>query len=183
MLESECASRAAPAWEADRGEPLPLVARIWLGFDGTISSFLRAACGEPIVSRVLSAPPTRRFTPAEDWAWPAARALDRIVLRCGERSGKPYYHAHSTLALDRLPEAAEALLRSEVPLAAALRRLRIDTTYVPVSSRCAPVGALAAFFDVPEGSPAGELCYTINARGLPLGLVREVFPLQGLPLS
>lgn len=183
MLESESLWRAEPATEAVPAGPLPLVARIWLGFDGTISSFLRAACGEPIVSRVLSAPPTRRFTEAEDWAWPAARALDRVVLRCGERSGKPYYHAHSTLALDRLPEAAEALLRSEVPLAAALRRLRIDTTYVPVSSRWTRIGSLAALFDLPEDSAAGELCYTINAQGLPLGLVREVFPFQGLPQS
>jgi hypothetical protein len=163
--------------------PLSLLARIWMSFDGTISSLLQAAAGEAIVSQILTEPRIRPFGQAEEWAPAEGAAMERIVLRRGARTGIAYYHAQVTIALGRVSPDAQRLFRTEMPFAAALRRLNIDTTYCPVASRCIALDELAPLFDLPQDAQAGEFLYDVKTTGLAIARIREVFPLERLPMG
>jgi hypothetical protein len=159
----------------------PLVARIWMSFDGTISSFIEAVVGERLSSVCLSEPTERPFSPSESWASANETALDRVVIRKGNKSNISYYWAKSTINLNLLPIQVAERLKTNAALGAILRDGGLDVTYERRSSRIRTLGELGASFSLPATAQAGELEYAICSQGKVIADIVECFPLATLP--
>lgn len=161
------------------------MARIWMTFDGTLSSFVEAATGERLRSRLLTPDTEPSFLMDSEWAKPDEPVLEREVVRYGVTTSKPYYHARSQIAVDRLPAEAKPLLATAIPLASIFRHLAIDTTYLPIApSTSGPLGdELAPHFDLPSDALCGRLVYDICHAGIAVARLVETFPLANLPTS
>src|SRR5438128_1395160 len=103
---------------------LPLLQRVLLMNDGTLTDALEAAFLEPIalVKLAIDLHDTAHPFPLIDL--PAGSAImERKILLRGETTGTTYIYAESTLALDRLdPTFRDQLVNSKLPLG----RLWID---------------------------------------------------------
>lgn len=105
--------------------------RIWIDFDGTISSFVGAIAGERIRS-VLQDEGLLEFSDER------GRMLRRAVERRGVSTDILYYRAVSYVRLDRLPDLAKKAMLTDESMGEALRAAGMDVTYAPVGWDIAP---------------------------------------------
>ncbi len=156
------------AGRPDAVAQLPLVGRLLLTSDGTITAMLEQITGERVI------PFRIEHTPAE--ADPdVARLLEvadcssllvRETLLRGAVSERVYVEARSILALDAVPpRLRNDLLSTDEPIGRLLRRHRIESFREIVSVH------------VPQGDEPAEPSrqYLIHTQGVPTLLIEELF--------
>ena len=167
--------------EAARVAGLPVLQRLLLTTDGTVTTALATLVDEPVGVRVLDQRANVLACDDDELDLDAGESVfERRVLLHGARSGAPLLYGASRIVMSRLPRGArEALRRGDVAIGAVLRAHRLETFRVPlgVGVRSARAGAVAHL-------GGGAMCwrrYAINAGGRALMIVDEQFPADGFP--
>lgn len=167
------------ALEAARVAGLPVLQRLLLTTDGTVTTTLATLMGEPIGVRTLD---QRSVVLSDDDVELALHAGDRVlersVLLYGAASGTPLLYGASRIVSDRLPRGARDILAGGgVAIGLVLRSYELETFRAPLS-----VGVRAASDDASAHLGRGLMCwrrYAINAGGQALMIVDEQFPAAG----
>ena len=159
---------------------LPLLQRILVTTDGTVTDMLTVAFLEPIELVKISvtlAPSTSRIE-ALDLPEGSMTMRRQIVLR-GRQSGRPYAYAETTVAADRLPLALrEDLLAGRVPLGQLWQTHRLETWKErPVVCERAAGDAGSHLGLAPEARLI-ERSYRTFTGGVPAFHVTEYFPAE-----
>lgn len=162
--------------------------RIWLLFDGTISSLVIAAAGEGLS---VDAVQPQRLVSFEDakpnlTQWLMDRPehlLQRSIIRRGERSGRTYYYAESITDVASLPPGVQdQLLEGSEPIHQILDENGLDRTYVVVAYDRRPLGELGAFFGLEPDTLGLQHTFRVMHRRHTIMIISEVFPEGTLPL-
>lgn len=167
------------AVEAARVADLPVLQRLLLTTDGTVTTALATLTGEPIGVRTLDQRTAVLGSDDDELGLEAGeRVLERSVLLHGADSGTPLLYGASRIVSQRLPRGVrEALIGGGVAIGLVLRSYELETFRAPLSVGVRPASAGA----VPHlGS--GLMCwrrYAINAGGQALMIVDEQFPAAG----
>jgi len=167
------------ALEAARIADLPVLQRLLLTTDGTVTTALATLMGEPIGVRTLAQRSVVLSADDDELALTAGeRVLERSVLLHGAASGTPLLYGASRIASDRLPRGArDVLLGGGVAIGLVLRSYQLETFRAPLS-----VGVRTASADASAHLGSGLMCwrrYAINAGGQALMIVDEQFPAAG----
>jgi len=152
---------------------LPLLQRILLVCDGTLTDTIEAAFQEPIVLHKVDVAVSAAATPTPELSIQSgAQVMHRRILLRGESTGRNYVYAQSLLALDHLPAGFRRdLVESNVPLGRLWSDYRLETWKELLSVERAP--ATSAYF------PAGDLLtrtYRVISAGRPIMRITESFP-------
>lgn len=158
---------------------LPVLQRLLLTTDGTVTTALGTVMAEPVGVWLLD---HQLHTLAhDDYELELEAGCDtllRRVLLYGRRSGTPLLFGCSRIALERLPHAAlRALLDGDIPIGLVLRTHRIETFRAPLS-----IGVKPASGDAAALLGTGLMCrrkYAIGSGGLPLMVADEQFRAAG----
>jgi chorismate-pyruvate lyase len=108
---------------------LPLLQRILLVCDGTLTDTIEAAFQEPIILHKVEVTVARATEHVPELAIePGAEVMRRRIELRGGNSGRVYVQAESLLALDHLPEGFRRdLVESNVPLGRLWSDYRLET--------------------------------------------------------
>src|SRR5688500_5163022 len=140
--------------------------RIILTTDGTVTDILEAHFRERMdVVPVRQQPVDAAALSADQRAalGDAAEILEREILLRGEISESCHVHAHSLIALDRLPEDVRTgLLEKKKPIGHLLLEYRIATFKEIVDCHREPAGVLAKLFAISERAPLLSRTYVIS---------------------
>ena len=173
--------RRAP--EAALLADVPVLQRLLLTTDGTVTAALSTLVSEPIAVRVLGQRTAVVADRDDELGLDAgAGVLERRVLLYGARSGTPLLYGASRIVSERLPRGAvEALKGGAVPIGLVLRAHALETFRAPLSIgvRAPSAGAVAHL-------GRGLMCwrrYAIHAAGQVLMVVDEQFPADGFEAS
>lgn len=155
-----------------------MVQRIMLATDGTLTDTVEAIFNEPVRLKKLS---VASGTSESDLEWltlPAgADIMMRRVLIAGERSGRAYVYAESTLSLDRLPgEFRTQLQISNEPLGRLWSRYRLETWKELVHVRLLAEPAISGYFHPDDSREIVSRTYRLFSGGQPVMLINEYFP-------
>jgi chorismate-pyruvate lyase len=157
---------------------LPLLQRILVTTDGTVTDMLSVAFLEPIELAKISvtlAPSAERVA-VLDLPAGSMTMLRQIVLR-GSRSRRPYAYAETIIAADRLPgPLRDDLLAGVVPLGQLWQAHRLETWKERPVVRERPAGSIATHLDVTAEVHVIERAYRTFTTGVPVFHVREYFP-------
>lgn len=165
--------------EAELVARLPVLQRMLLTTDGTVTTALGTMVGEPVCVSMLGQ--ERRMLEADDAELQlreGGEVLIRRVLLRGSYSSRPLLLGYSRIALSRLPRAPrELLLSGDVAIGLVLRSHRIETFRAPLR-----IGVRQASSYVAGLLGAGLMCrrtYTIDSGGIAVMVVHEQFPASG----
>jgi chorismate-pyruvate lyase len=158
---------------------LPVLQRLLLTTDGTVTTALATLAGEPIGVRMLD---QRTAVLAHDDGELALLAgesvIERRALLHGAQSGTPLLYGASRIVPQRLPRGVrDALVDGGVAIGVVLRAHELETFRVPLR-----VGVLAASDGAVPHLGSGLMCrrrYAINAGGKALMVIDEQFPFAG----
>lgn len=157
---------------------LGIVPRILLATDGTLTHILEAYADEAVYlvklqHSFLTDPAARRpFGLADD-----ERALRRVILLRGSRSGATFIHADSVVMMDRLPPGmAEALTETDRPIGKLLADCRAETFREIADVWEVHDAEIASHFDIQPHDPLLARTYRILSGGRPLAWITETFP-------
>lgn len=160
------------------------VQRLLLATDGTLTHILEAYLGERVClvklrNALLTDPAERgRHELDED-----ERALRRVILLQGSRTGATFVFADSLVMLDRVdPLVASGLLETDTPIGKLLWRCRAETFREITDVWQRRDGAIAAHFGLPGTDPLVSRKYQIVEHGRPIAIITETFPKLGFPL-
>jgi chorismate-pyruvate lyase len=159
---------------------LPLLQRILVTTDGTVTDMLAVAFLEPIelVKIAVTLAPAAAAVPPLDLPSGALVMWRRIVLR-GRGSGRPYAYAETVIAADRLPtRVRDDLLAGLVPLGQLWQIHRLETWKErPIVSE-RPAGALGSHLQLAPEATLIERSYRTFMGGAPVFHVTEYFPVD-----
>ena len=158
---------------------LPILQRMLLTTDGTVTTALATLMGESIGVRTLEQRTAALVHDDDELDLGAGeRVLERRVLLHGAQSGTPLLYGASRIVSHRLPAGArDALLGGGVAIGVVLRSYELETLRIPLSVGLRRAGESAA-----EHLGGGLMCwrrYAINAGGRALMIVDEQFPAAG----
>jgi len=157
---------------------LGTIPRILFATDGTIIHIVEAYAEEPVDlvrlrSSMVTDPAVRRAFGAE----PDERALQRLSLLKGRRSGRVFVHADSIVMPDRLPPPLpDELVTTDESILRLLSKHRIASFREGIGEWEGHDTAVGAHFD---GGPDVELVartYQIVVHGRPVAWITESFP-------
>ncbi|HEX2772146.1 MAG TPA: chorismate pyruvate-lyase family protein, partial [Micromonosporaceae bacterium] len=133
------------AVEVARVADLPVLQRLLLTTDGTVTTALSTVVGEPIGVRTLDQRATVLAHDDDELAMKAGeRILERSVLLHGAASGTPLLYGASRIVLHRLPRGArDALLGGGVAIGLVLRSYELETFRAPLSIGVRPASEAA----------------------------------------
>ena len=159
---------------------LPVLQRLLLTTDGTVTTALATIVSEPVSVRILAQRTIALAADDDDLGlWAGAKVLERRVLLHGADSGTPLLYGSSRIVAHRLPRAArDDLASGTIAIGLVLRAHEIETFRVPLA-----IGVLPASADAAALLGPGLVCarrYAINAGGRPIMVVDEQFPADGL---
>ena len=164
---------------------MTLVPRILLATDGGITHILEAYAGEEIdhvrlaASTGLGASDRQRLGLAAE-----ERALHRVSLLHGRSSERPFVHAESVVALDRLPEqAARELWQTGASLLDVLAENRIGTFRETIGEWDCLDRQISGRLGLSPSERLLGRTYHIVCAGRPVAWVTEHFPVSGFPLG
>jgi chorismate-pyruvate lyase len=157
-------------------QSLPLIQRLLLSCDGTLTDTLEAIFLEPICLTKIGQEIFPDAPAAVDLELKAEeRVMVRKVLLVGEKTSTPYVYAETILAIDRLsPELARELQTTGKPIGKLLQEHRLEGRRGFLSMR------RCALDDVPI--PFASDCEVISRRysficgGSPLMIIKEFVP-------
>ena len=158
---------------------LPVVQRLLLTTDGTVTAALAALMCEPVEVRILDQRTAVLADDDEELVLEAgATVVDRTVLLCGAQTGTPLLYGASRIVSRRLPRVArDALIDGGNAIGLVLRACELETFRAPLR-----VGVQLASEGAALHLGAGLMCrrrYAINAGGQALMIVDEQFPADG----
>jgi chorismate-pyruvate lyase len=160
---------------------LSLIPRILLATDGAITHILEAYAGETVdfvrvrASVVSDGADRQRLALGDD-----ERALRRISLLRGSRSGRVFVHADSVVVVDRIPEpVATELLATDGSLLKLLAHHRIGTFRETVAEWEGTDAAVAAHFGAGPDEIQVARTYEVVLDGRPVAWITESFPKGG----
>jgi chorismate-pyruvate lyase len=167
------------AVEVARVADLPVLQRLLLTTDGTVTTALSTIVGEPIGVHTLDQRTAVLARDDDELALAAGEpVLERSVLLHGATSGTPLLFGASRIVSHRLPRGArDALLGGGVAIGLVLRSYELETFRVPLS-----IGVRPACEAATPHLGSGLMCwrrYAIHAGGRPLMIVDEQFPAAG----
>lgn len=156
--------------------PMSVLQRVLLTTNGTVTDFLEAYAGEPMVvvkwSQSFEPPtPETRLDGADQ------RLLERTITLRGARSGTTFLHADSHIAADRVPSGLlDSLLETGRPLGRLLNEHRVESFRQIIATGVMPADALGTCFGVAADSELLFRTYLIHVGGRPLMRITERFP-------
>ncbi|HEX8159426.1 MAG TPA: chorismate pyruvate-lyase family protein [Solirubrobacteraceae bacterium] len=158
---------------------LPVLQRLLLTTDGTMTTALATLLGEPIGVRLLHQDKTMLAQDDEELSLREGReVIERRALLHGAESRTPLLLGVSRIAVHRLPrEARAALIDGVVPIGLLLRSHEIETFRAPLS-----IGVRRASDEAARYLGDTPMCwrrYLIKADRRPLMSVDEQFPAAG----
>jgi len=157
---------------------LGIIPRILFATDGTIIHIVEAYAGEAVdLVRLRSSMVTDPGVRQELGAEPDERALQRLSLLRGRRSGRVFVHADSIVLLDRLPPPlADELMSTGTSILKLFAQHQIASFREGIGEWEGHDTAVGAHFD---GGPDVELVartYQIVVHGRPVAWITESFP-------
>jgi len=158
---------------------LPVLARLLLTTDGTVTAALAALMCEPVDVRILDQRTAVLADDDEELVLEAgATVVDRRVLLRGAQTGTPLLYGASRIVSRRLPRGArDALIDGGGAIGLVLRSCELETFRAPLR-----VGVQSAGDGAASHLGSGLMCrrrYAINAGGHALMIVDEQFPADG----
>jgi len=169
-----------PAWSPGTvlAHELTPFQQVLLGTDGTVLHLLEVYTGEPIEAVKLGQELTE--APEDDTDAQVAAGtpvLRRKVLLRGAHTGRHLIHAEVVVVAGRLPAGLlDALLTTEVPIGALLRRHELESRREVLRVWREPAGSRASYFTLDPGDPMLARTYVILARRRPIMVISERFP-------
>lgn len=156
---------------------LPLLQRVLLISDGTLTDIVEAAHQEPIrlVKLDVTAMPAAEDIP--DLELPGGDFLmKRRVLLQGAKSGINYVYAETLIAVDRLhPEIRRQLLHTDNPIGRLWARHKLETRKEILRIWRVDQGEILEHFENPEGGLLGR-SYRVFSGGQAIMVISEYFP-------
>lgn len=164
---------------------LDVLQRVLLTTDGTVVQILEAFFDDPIHLgwHVQSTEP---LSPADDDLQPAGEqtVLRRKVLLQGTRTGRNYVYADTAVLVERLDAPLRHdLLATSKPIGWLLRAHRTETFREMLRMGRRRAGPLATEFDIDADDELVFRTYRIIAKGRPIMLLAEHFPIGPLTAS
>jgi chorismate-pyruvate lyase len=158
--------------------------RILLITDGTVTELLEHYLEERIeIHKILECveeDSTRiharhgRFTQGYSGA-----ILKREVLLRGQRTGKNWLYAQSTILLEHLDDAfREDLLRTKTPIGKLWKKHRSETFKAILELDRHPAQEVAQHFGIAPSAPLITRSYSVQSNRRPVMLISEHFPLD-----
>ena len=153
--------------------------RALLVMDGTLTHFVEAYHGEPLDAEGLRQG-SERLSAYDEWlAAPAGMpVMERQAVLTGAISGRLYAYAESRIVTDRLPPCLrDAIAGSSELLGRTMRACRVETFRELLWYGFQYPSELPDALDAYAGTRFLTRAYQIIARGRPLMVITEKFPL------
>lgn len=148
---------------------LPLVARLLLVTDGTVTELLEAMLGEPL----------KLCSKQQDKNTNDELTLKRKVVLCGKQTDTPWLYAESLLFTQALPFSIQQQLEHEnVPIGTIFQQLKSDTHREMLDCGYATHQQAAVKLDLPSDYLFLFRRYHIVAQHAPLMQICEWFPYE-----
>ena len=156
---------------------LPLLQRVLLVCDGTLTDTLAAAFLEPIAVRKLASSVTLATSRIDALDVDQGQALlTRQVVLFGEKTRRSYVYAESLIMVDRLPASLRDGLASEMPLGRLWQDHGLETLKELLNVVRRPADDLAAHFGCDRDCELLARTYRVITAGIPVICITEYFP-------
>ena len=158
---------------------LPVLQRLVLTADGTVTDLLEAYCGERMLVTVLRQEVVGLATvePHHKARLGAGDGLRREIVLRGETSGRCQIYADSIIALDRIPVLVrDGLIEKAKGIGHLLLEHRIHTFKEIVECRRETAGSLAKLFEIAEDATLLSRTYIVFMDRVGSMLITEKIP-------
>ncbi len=157
---------------------LGIIPRVLFATDGTIIHIIEAYAEEPVdLVRLRSSMVTDSAVRRAFEAEPDERALQRISLIQGRRSGRVFVHADSIVMLDRLPPPVpEELMTTASSILRLFSQHQIASFREGIGEWEGHDETVAAHFESGASAELVARTYQIVVKGRPVAWITESFP-------
>lgn len=157
---------------------LPLIDRLFLTCDGTLTDIIEAAFLEPIKLTKLSVTSSLTSAPIEELDLKSGEpVMRREILLQGENSQTTYMYAETVVALDGLPATLrEQLANTDIPIGRLMMQHKLETRKELLKIWRVPTTDVSLFFGSEKQGGLIARTFRVFSGGRPIMLISEYFP-------